>query len=158
MGGSDSVQKRTKAKRDLWHIIAVLEASSSAEEAAALLGISRRSMFYQLKTAPQDTLRRALLRDLRAWVRIANERQRRLETLRHENQALAAENRRLTAALANRWGEDPYAVLGLRRGVPMAVVDAAYKVWARLCHPDHGGTNEAMQRINDAHDRIVGKR
>jgi len=33
---------------------------------------------------------------------------------------------------------------------PVEVAEAAYKAWAKLCHPDVGGSTEQMQEINDA--------
>jgi len=49
---------------------------------------------------------------------------------------------------------DPYEVLGLRPGVSREVADAAYRALAKSRHPDHGGTTEAMQELNDAMDDL----
>jgi len=32
--------------------------------------------------------------------------------------------------------------------MPVAIAEAVYKAWARLKHPDIGGTTEAMQQLN----------
>lgn len=48
---------------------------------------------------------------------------------------------------------DPWEVLGLRPGAPAALIDAAYKTLANTAHPDKGGSDAAMQELNDARER-----
>jgi hypothetical protein len=50
---------------------------------------------------------------------------------------------------------DPYQVLHLRETAPPELVKVAYRCLAQLNHPDHGGDTEAMQRINDAYQRLA---
>jgi DnaJ-class molecular chaperone len=47
-----------------------------------------------------------------------------------------------------------YDVLHLKPDAPPEVVAAAYKALAFKHHPDRGGDEEEMKRINDSHDRI----
>ncbi len=54
--------------------------------------------------------------------------------------------------------EDPYVVLHLRPTAPAELIDAAYKVLARLAHPDVGGDTATMQRINAAVETIRSAR
>lgn len=49
---------------------------------------------------------------------------------------------------------DPWEVLGLRPGVSVAQVDAAYRTLAKEAHPDAGGSSEAMAELNAAYERI----
>ena len=45
------------------------------------------------------------------------------------------------------------AVLGLRRDVAIEVVELSYRALANAYHPDKGGTDEQMQRLNRARDQ-----
>ena len=47
-----------------------------------------------------------------------------------------------------------YAALWLRPGAPLPVVKAAYRSLAARHHPDAGGDDRAMRRLNDAYDTI----
>jgi hypothetical protein len=47
-----------------------------------------------------------------------------------------------------RSGADHFRVLHLRETAPVELIEASYRVLARLNHPDRGGTTEAMQQIN----------
>lgn len=49
---------------------------------------------------------------------------------------------------------DPYTVLGLLPGAPLALVKAAYRALATLHHPDVGGDTERMKQINAAYERL----
>jgi len=51
--------------------------------------------------------------------------------------------------------EDPYEVLGVRRGASKEEVKKAYFEKAMKHHPDRGGSNEEMARINRAYFRIM---
>jgi len=51
--------------------------------------------------------------------------------------------------------DDPYEVLGIRRGASKEEVKKAYFAKAMKHHPDHGGSNEEMARINRAYFRIM---
>jgi hypothetical protein len=50
---------------------------------------------------------------------------------------------------------DPFAALGLPFGAPLTDIRAARRRLARSAHPDHGGTEEAMKRVNQAFDAAV---
>ena len=47
---------------------------------------------------------------------------------------------------------DPFEVLGLRPDAPADLIEAAYKTLAKVRHPDAGGSDEAMQELNEARD------
>lgn len=49
---------------------------------------------------------------------------------------------------------DPYEVLGVRPGVPIEVLEGAYRALAKTRHPDAGGTAEAMAELNTAYEAI----
>lgn len=53
---------------------------------------------------------------------------------------------------------DPYEVLGVRPDASQALLDAAYKAQANERHPDKGGSDTAMQELNDARERIRADR
>lgn len=46
---------------------------------------------------------------------------------------------------------DQFRVLHLRETAPLELIEASYRVMARLNHPDRGGSTEAMQAINGAY-------
>ncbi len=48
-----------------------------------------------------------------------------------------------------------YAVLGLSPDASPDDVVAAYRRKARECHPDHGGSDEAMAAVNGAYERLM---
>lgn len=50
---------------------------------------------------------------------------------------------------------DPYDVLGVSKTASQEQIDAAFKQKAKLAHPDLGGSVEAMQRLNDARNRLT---
>lgn len=47
---------------------------------------------------------------------------------------------------------NPFEILGVAPGSDEATIRRAWKVKARLAHPDVGGSVEAMQRLNEALD------
>ncbi len=55
---------------------------------------------------------------------------------------------------------DPHEVLGLRPDATAEEVDAMYRLRAKSAHPDTGGSEDAMQELNEARDlaleRIAG--
>jgi hypothetical protein len=51
--------------------------------------------------------------------------------------------------------DDPYAILHVNRDAPPEVIEAAHRALAKIYHPDVGGTNAAMQRLNWARDIIL---
>ena len=55
------------------------------------------------------------------------------------------------AFAANREVTNAYAVMWLRTGAPLSVVQAAYRALASRYHPDAGGDALAMRRLNDAY-------
>lgn len=48
----------------------------------------------------------------------------------------------------------PYAVLHVAQDAPLVVCEAAYRALARVAHPDAGGSNEHMRRLNLAIETI----
>jgi hypothetical protein len=48
-------------------------------------------------------------------------------------------------------GSNHFRVLHLRETAPVELIESAYQVLALLCHPDVGGSHEAMQAINGAY-------
>ena len=56
-----------------------------------------------------------------------------------------------------RFADSPYAALHLRETAPPELVTVAYKCMARLVHPDHGGSTQAMQEINTAYDDLKAR-
>jgi hypothetical protein len=48
-------------------------------------------------------------------------------------------------------GSNHFRVLHLRETAPVELIEASYRVLARLNHPDAGGSHEAMQAINGAY-------
>ncbi len=53
--------------------------------------------------------------------------------------------------------DESYEVLHLRETAPVGLVRAARKVLAREAHPDAGGSEESMKRINAAADAILSR-
>ena len=51
---------------------------------------------------------------------------------------------------------NPWDVLGVKRGASAAEVEAAYREKAKESHPDHGGSHDAMARLNKARDELLG--
>ena len=51
-------------------------------------------------------------------------------------------------------GSDPYAELGVPTGADRRTVRRAYLAKARAHHPDHGGNDRAMARINEAFELL----
>lgn len=50
-----------------------------------------------------------------------------------------------------------YAVLWLRPGAPLSVVQAAYRALASRYHPDAGGDTRAMRRLNEAYETLCSQ-
>jgi hypothetical protein len=50
---------------------------------------------------------------------------------------------------------DPYVTLHLLPSAPPEVVKAAYRALATLHHPDKGGDEEKMKRLNEAYGRLL---
>lgn len=50
---------------------------------------------------------------------------------------------------------DYYGLLGLRRGASPDEIEVAYRTAARKCHPDAGGSDAVMGRINDAKEVLT---
>ncbi len=50
---------------------------------------------------------------------------------------------------------DPYVTLHLLPSAPPEVVKAAYRALAVLNHPDKGGDEEKMKRLNEAYGRLL---
>lgn len=54
-------------------------------------------------------------------------------------------------------GHDAFRILHLRETAPVELIEASYRVLARINHPDHGGTNEAMQAVNGAYAALKAR-
>jgi hypothetical protein len=52
--------------------------------------------------------------------------------------------------------DEPYQILGVDRGAAPNEIEYAYKRLAAQHHPDKGGSNEQMARINAARDAMLG--
>lgn len=52
--------------------------------------------------------------------------------------------------------DNPYDILGVPKTASQEQIDTAYKQKAKLSHPDMGGSAEAMQKLNDARNRLRG--
>jgi curved DNA-binding protein CbpA len=48
-------------------------------------------------------------------------------------------------------------VLGVGQHAPRAQIEAAYRELARKAHPDTGGSNAAMARLNAARDAALAQ-
>ena len=53
---------------------------------------------------------------------------------------------------------DPYTVLDIPSNSPNWLIPLAYKAKASKAHPDHGGSEEEMKKLNDAFDKIKKER
>ncbi len=51
-------------------------------------------------------------------------------------------------------GLDPFEILGIDANTTRPEVEKAYKKKAWKAHPDHGGTNEEMMKVNAAYEAI----
>ena len=51
---------------------------------------------------------------------------------------------------------NPWEILGVKRGSSAAVIEAAYREKAKKAHPDAGGSNDEMARLNRARDEALG--
>jgi hypothetical protein len=51
--------------------------------------------------------------------------------------------------------EELYAVLFLRPDAPRELLPVVYRQLAKLAHPDHGGDEERMKRLNAAYERLT---
>jgi hypothetical protein len=51
----------------------------------------------------------------------------------------------------------PHEVLGVSENATAAEIDYAYRRLAQQCHPDVGGSHEAMTRINTARDAMLAR-
>lgn len=49
---------------------------------------------------------------------------------------------------------DPYEVLGLKSGASQEEIRKNYKRLSSVFHPDRSGNNQAMQKINDAYNKL----
>lgn len=53
---------------------------------------------------------------------------------------------------------DPYELLGIRPDAPLEVAEAAWKVKMKTVHPDAGGSEEQVKRLNAAIEQIRKER
>lgn len=49
---------------------------------------------------------------------------------------------------------DHWKILGLRKGVPYPVAQAAWRAWCKIEHPDAGGDEKRFRTLNEAWERI----
>ncbi len=56
--------------------------------------------------------------------------------------------------LGTEVGLDPYEILGIQHNATKNEVKQAYKKVAWKAHPDHGGSNEEMMKVNAAMEAI----
>lgn len=54
--------------------------------------------------------------------------------------------------------DDPYNILDIPPSSPDWLVKLAYSDRARRAHPDRGGSNEEMKKVNNAFDKIKAER
>lgn len=59
-----------------------------------------------------------------------------------------------TAGMAYDESLDPYKILGVDMDATREDIDRAFKSRARVAHPDRGGSNEEMIRVNAAYEAI----
>lgn len=51
--------------------------------------------------------------------------------------------------------ESPYSILGVSRNATREEIEAAFREKAKRAHPDCGGSNEEMQRLNEARQHAL---
>jgi hypothetical protein len=127
-------------------------------DARVQLAVVRKSAFQLLlaRNARLADLTRQM--DALSQEKDTIERQRAI--LARENDALRDEVQRLTLQGPRptyRRGptDDPYAILHVTSDAPPEVLDAVYRALAKIHHPDVGGSDAAMKRINIARAAIL---
>jgi hypothetical protein len=87
--------------------------------------------------------------------------ERQLAALAREHEALRRELLQCLKAqihqqmsTGNR-ADDPYTCLHVTPDAPSEVIEAAYRTLAKIHHPDVGGSDSAMKRLNWAREMIV---
>lgn len=65
---------------------------------------------------------------------------------------------RLESWLSALEDQNPYRLLGVAPGDPLDVIRERYRELARAAHPDHGGSQERMQALNAAYERVLDHR
>ena len=55
--------------------------------------------------------------------------------------------------VAQELEDNPFSTLYVTDDAPLEVIHAAYRALARVHHPDAGGSESEMQRLNDAYER-----
>ena len=79
-----------------------------------------------------------------------------LERLRLiEKAGLAEMMRSALAQLAEPAEQNPWAILDVALGASADEIEIAYRRAALEAHPDRGGTNEAMARVNAARAKLI---
>ena len=68
-----------------------------------------------------------------------------------------AEQKRLARERTQAIPPDCQVVLDLPLDATPDQIQAAYRRKARECHPDHGGSDEAMAAVNEAYDRLMSE-
>lgn len=59
-----------------------------------------------------------------------------------------------TAGMAYDESLDPYKILGVSMNATREEIDKAFRKKAHTAHPDHGGSNEEMIKVNAAYEAI----
>jgi Bacterial regulatory protein, Fis family len=150
-------------------MIQAINTHKTMDEATRFLGVSRRTLYYKLEQATKMEL-------MEAYQQLFNDQyegrirfERDYAAMEERNGRLEAENRLLRERIELEEklkrilqrehptnGDDPYAVLSVRRDAPPEVIEAAWKALARKYHSDlTGGDDERMKQINAAHDDIL---
>lgn len=100
---------------------------------------------------------RAYVPDLRAWTVFAPWIDEAIEILEEafDSVTVKRQERQQTTRTAPPAGSDQsFAELHLRSTAPVELIHGAYRILAKLYHPDLGGDTSTMERINAAYQRI----
>jgi hypothetical protein len=104
---------------------------------AARLRLPRRNTYDGARAA--DTAERQLRVLCENAIRLVHQQDMRIQRRRDSRSARPGKEEKAEAALQQQ------------------VVDVGYRTLAAKLHPDAGGSNDAMQRLNQARDRLKGK-
>jgi len=77
-----------------------------------------------------------------------------LKKLREQLDKMIGELSRQGSCLKDMGPLDPFKILGVSPDATKEEVDKAYKAAARKAHPDKGGSDEEMMKVNAAYEAI----